>query len=133
MATARRPCPPAPAPLEDYCQSFDSLFGSYGQRNSFRRYLEGLLLPRARNKTLTALAGAEPIEGAQSAAVQRLQFFLSESPWEAETINERRLDLLRSDPATMPHAQGVLVVDETGDRKWGTRTALSHLWRWEQS
>jgi SRSO17 transposase len=89
-------------------------------RKSFRRYLEGLLLPRDRNRTLTALAGAEPILGAQSAAVQRLQFFLSKSAWEAETINARRLDLLLQDPATQPHAQGVLVLDETGDRKWGT-------------
>ncbi|WP_457784971.1 hypothetical protein, partial [Streptomyces mirabilis] len=32
----------------------------------------GLLLPRDRNKTLTCLAGAEPVAGAQHAAVQRL-------------------------------------------------------------
>jgi hypothetical protein len=124
MSTPRRPCPPAPGPLEDYCVAFDSLFVSYAQRNSFRRYLEGLLLPRDRNKTLTALAGAEPILGAQEAAVQRLQFFLCESPWDAEVINQQRLNLLLSDPATKPHAQGVLVVDETGDRKWGMKTAF---------
>ncbi|WP_345006464.1 IS701 family transposase, partial [Streptosporangium album] len=86
-------------------------------------YLAGLLLPRDRNKTLTCLAGAEPVVGAQNAAVQRLQFFLTESPWEPETINTRRLDVLRSDPVTAPHAGGVLVVDDTGDRKDGTATA----------
>lgn len=36
-------------------------------------YLAGLPLPRDRNKTLTALAGAEPVVGAQNAAVQRLR------------------------------------------------------------
>jgi hypothetical protein len=41
-------------------------------------YLTGLLAPRDRNKTLTCLAGAEPIVGAHYPAVQRLQFFLSE-------------------------------------------------------
>ena len=52
------------------------------QRRGFREYLAGLLAPRDRNKTLTALAGAEPVAGAQHPAVQRLQFFLSESRWD---------------------------------------------------
>ena len=63
--TARRPCPPAPGPLEDYAQRFDGLFSSLAQRRGLRDYLQGLLLPRDRNKTLTGLAGAEPIVGAQ--------------------------------------------------------------------
>ena len=79
-------------------------------------------MPRDRNKTLTALAGAEPVVAAQAGAVQRLQFFLSESTWDPEAINCRRLALLLSDPATVPHAEGVLVIDDTGDRKAGTHT-----------
>lgn len=61
--------------------------------------------------------------GAQHPAVQRLQFFLSESVWDPEKVNTRRLELLRADPATAPHPGGVLVVDEPGDRKDGTATA----------
>jgi hypothetical protein len=38
-------------------------------------------------------------------------------------VNTRRLQLLREDPLTAPDAQGVLVIDEHGDRKWGTKTA----------
>jgi hypothetical protein len=34
------------------------------QRRGFREYLAGLLAPQERNKTLTALAGAEPVTGA---------------------------------------------------------------------
>jgi hypothetical protein len=45
----------------------------------FREYLAGLLAPRDRSKTLTALAGAEPVTGSKLPAVQRLQFFLPES------------------------------------------------------
>ena len=48
------------------------------QRRGFREYLAGLLAPRERNKTLTALAGAEPVTGSKLPAVQRLQFFLPE-------------------------------------------------------
>jgi SRSO17 transposase len=121
--TKRLACPPAPGPLEDYAARFDALFGSLAQRRGFRAYLQGLLLPRDRNKTLTALADAEPVVGAQHAAVQGLQFFLSESPWDHEQLNQRRLELLLSDPATRPHDQGVLVLDDTGDRKDGHHTA----------
>ena len=60
------------------------------QRRGFREYLAGLLAPRERNKTLTALAGAEPVTGSKLPAVQRLQFFLSESVWEPEAVNARR-------------------------------------------
>ncbi|MER6695013.1 IS701 family transposase, partial [Streptomyces minutiscleroticus] len=67
--------------------------------------------------------GAEPVAGAQHAAVQRLQFFLSESTWDCERVNARRLELLISDAATAPHAGGVLVVDDSGDRKDGQATA----------
>ena len=80
--TRRLPCPAAPGPLEGYAARFDDLFGSLAQRRGFRDYLAGLLAPRDRNKTLTALAGAEPVTGAQHPAVQRLQFFLSESRWD---------------------------------------------------
>jgi SRSO17 transposase len=118
----RLPCPPAPGPLEDYAERFDDLFGTLAQRRGLREYLTGLLLPRERNKALTALAGMEPIVGAQGAPAQRLQFFLSESAWEAEAVNARRLRMLREDPKTAPHEQGVLVIDETGDRKDGKKT-----------
>jgi len=121
--TSRRPCPPAPGPLEDYAQRFDSLFSSLAQRRGFRDYLQGLLLPRDRNKTLTALADAEPITGAQHREVQRLQWFLSESAWDGEQLNERRVGLLCEDPATAPHDAGALVIDDTGDRKDGSATA----------
>ncbi len=41
----RRLPDPAPAPLEAFCSSFDDDFRAVNQRNAFRRYLEGLLLP----------------------------------------------------------------------------------------
>src|ERR1700740_961367 len=121
--TARRSCPAAPGPLEEYAARFDDLFTRVAQRRGFREYLAGLLAPRDRNKTLTALAGAEPGAGAQHPAVQRLQFFLSESGGDADQVNARRLELLLADPATAPHDAGVLVIDDSGDRKDGTRTA----------
>lgn len=119
----RLPVPPAPGPLETYARAFDGLFSHRSQRDQFRRYLEGLLLPSERNKTFTGLANTEPGKGATDAAAQRLQWFVSESTWEAEQINQRRLHLLSEKEATAPVPSGVLIIDETGDRKWGSKTA----------
>lgn len=80
--TKRLPAPPAPAPLETSCQQFDPLLGKLNQREAFRSYLAGLLLPAERNKTITALANTEPGVGAQSSSAQKLQWFLSESAWD---------------------------------------------------
>ncbi len=122
--TRRSPVSPAPGPLEDYAQSFDDLFGARAQRHGFRRYLEGLLLPAERNKTLTALANTEPVVGAQRKEAQSLQWFLSESGWDPKLINRRRVELLLgTHPEIASDEMGVLVIDEHGDRKWGKHTA----------
>ena len=72
---------------------------------------------------MTAVAGAEPTTQAQAAPVQSLQFFLSESTWDVPLVTQQRLAVLCTDPATQPHDEGVLIIDETGDRKHGTKTA----------
>jgi SRSO17 transposase len=109
--------------LEDYAQSFDDLFATLAQRQAFRRYLEGLLLPTERNKTLTALANTEPVVGAQRKEAQGLQWFLSESSWNPKELNRRRMELMLKDPKLAPNGSGVLVIDETADRKDGKATA----------
>jgi len=121
--TRRLPVAPSPGPLEGYAARFDDLFRARAQREGFRRYLEGLLLPAERNKTLTALANTEPVAGAQRREAQSLQWFLSESGWDPEEVNERRLELLFEDLTTAPSEESVLVIDKHGDRKWGKRTA----------
>src|SRR5947209_15261454 len=108
---------PAPAPLEEYAEHFDVFFGKSNQREGFRRYVEGLLLPTERHKTLTGLTNTEPIIGAQVPRAQKLQWFLWESDWDERKVQTERLKLLREDASTAPNAQGVLVIDETGDRK----------------
>ena len=113
----------SPVPLERFAARFDPLFSRRNQRESFRRYLEGLLQGQERNKTLTALANAEPVVGALYASVQTLQWFLSESRWQASAINAIRKKLLLENPQTAPTSQGALVIDETGDRKEGKKTA----------
>jgi SRSO17 transposase len=104
--TRRLPVEPAPLPLEGFAARFDDLFGARAQREGFRRYLEGLLLPAERNKTLTALANTEPVAGAQRREAQSLQWFLCESGWGLQQINERRLQLLFADAPTAHRRTG---------------------------
>ena len=85
----------APKPLEEYIRLFDDLFEKWNQREGFRRYLEGLLLPMERNKTLTGLANTEPVVGAQDQQAQFLQWFLSESDWDERKVQSQRLRMLR--------------------------------------
>ena len=116
---ARLSCPPASGPLEAFAVQFDPLLQTRAQRHGFRTCLSGLLLPRDRSKTLTALVGAEPLVQAQAAEVQRLQFFLSEAAWDGEAINTRRLALLSADTAMAPSPDGVLVIVRLyGLRNW---------------
>lgn len=121
--TKRVPVESAPGPLEDYAACFDDLFANRAQSEGFRRYVEGLLLPEERNKTLTTLANTEPVDGAQRKEAQSLQWFLTESSWDPQEVNRRRVQMLVEDPQTAPVESGALVIDETGDRKDGKATA----------
>lgn len=96
----RLPMAPSPGPLEEYATRFDVLFRARrAQREgSRRRCLEGLLLPAERDKTLTALANTEPAAGAQRREAQSLQWFSSESGWDPEKIDRRRLELFSEIP-----------------------------------
>lgn len=121
--TARLPCPPAPAPWRRTRPgSMTCSRRGRSGRGSGTVWLVWLA-PRDRNKTLTCLAGAEPVVGAQHRQAQRLQWFVSESSWDHQKINSRRVELLARAPGTAPQPGGALVIDDSGDRKSGHATA----------
>jgi DDE superfamily endonuclease len=99
--TKRREITPAPEPLEAYAKHFDEVLRKSNQREEFRRYLEGLLLPTQRHKTLTGLVNTEPLVGAQLPRAQKLQWFLTESTWDEREVGARRLSLLRTRHLTL--------------------------------
>src|SRR5258706_16378331 len=69
------------------------------------------------------MVNSEPVVGAQEARVQSLQWYLSESTWDAVAAHSRRLELLLNSAELRPSESGALVIDETGDRKDGHKTA----------
>src|SRR5919108_1181114 len=120
MPTPRKPTVPTAEAIDSFCGHFDDLFCRLAERTALRQYLVGLLLPREHNKTLTVLASLVP--GGER---QRLHHFLHDAPWDDEALNRRRLARWQAHPALAPHAEGVLIVDETGDRKRGQGIALA--------
>jgi SRSO17 transposase len=56
---------------------------------------------------------------------QQLHHFMHDAPWDADALNRRRLERWQAHPVLGPHAQGVLIVDETGDPKRGHRIVLA--------
>jgi hypothetical protein len=119
--------PASTRPTRSLRNAFDPFFHSLAQPHQFRNYLAGLLAPRDRPETLTALAGAEPLVEAQTAPVQQLQFFLTESCWDADLITMRTLQLLGDEPLTASDADGVLVIDDTIDRSTLPKPATRYL------
>jgi SRSO17 transposase len=114
MATPRKPTRATTDAIDQFCARFDDLLNRRAARQAFRHYLIGLLLPREHNKTMTVLASLVP--GSER---QQLHHFLHDAPWDAAALNARRLQLWQEHPTLRPHGRGVLIVDETGDRKRG--------------
>jgi SRSO17 transposase len=104
--------------IDEFAAHFDSLFKRLSQRENFRYYLSGLVVPIETNKHLRGIAAAVP-----EANVESVQHFLVDAPWSAPALNAQRLALLQDHPLTRWHAEGVLIIDETGDRKKGKASA----------
>src|SRR5258707_2623167 len=120
MPTPRKPTAPTTEAIDAFCTHFDDLFVRYEERTAVRHYLIGLLLPREHNKTIVELAAIVP-----GANRQGLHHFLHDAPWDAEALNRRRLERWQAHPFLGPHPQGVLILDETGDPKRGSRIVLA--------
>ena len=113
-----------PEPLEHYCTLLDVAFHRSEQKKAFRIYLQGLLLGAERNKTATYIANTEPGKpGSKHKAAQQIQWFLSESSWLPEDLHQARLAVMRNLDGLQNDGPAVLIIDETGDRKYGTHTA----------
>jgi SRSO17 transposase len=114
----RKTTRPTTQAMDDYATHFDPMFKRLSQRENFRHYLSGLLVPTESNKHLRGIAATVP-----EAEVEALQHFLVDAPWSLTNINTTRLALLQAHPETAWHGGGVLIIDETGDRKKGKSSA----------
>ncbi len=96
-----------PKPVQDALAQYGDLFANECQRRHRAEYLTGLIV--AERKTVLGIHD----EFAQTTDQSRLNRFLTEAPWEVQTLNQRRLDQLQKDPATRYSDQGVIPIDHT--------------------
>lgn len=111
-----------PPTVRKYAEGYQDLF-SPEQFEHFKRYLTGLFV--SENKTIQAINGSFVVEARNQSSLNR---FFTEYLWSATAVNERRLELLRKDPATTPKKHAVLIMDDTHNEKYGEHFPLLGQW-----
>ncbi|NES98836.1 MAG: IS701 family transposase [Desertifilum sp. SIO1I2] len=106
-----------PPCFERWCQRFDDLWGHQAQKREFRNYIGGLL-GESERKNLSQMAS-----NAVGVTYHRLHHFLTEAPWFAQEVNERRLMVMNQCSQTRISRGFALIVDDSGHRKSGNFTA----------
>src|SRR5512133_2805442 len=96
-----------PTVVRDAVVRFGDFFANDCQRRHFAEYLTGLFV--AQRKTVIGIHEAFAHTTDQSC----LNRFLTEVAWNADSLNERRLELLQQDPPTRHSAQGGIPNDNT--------------------
>ena len=105
-----------PPCFERWCRRFDDCFKTKAQKNGFRQYIGGLL-GESERKNLTQMAN-----NSVGVVYSRLHHFLTDSPWEANKVNERRLSAMNQCSQTRRSRGYAQIVDDGGHRKSGNFT-----------
>jgi hypothetical protein len=94
-----------PQVVAEIVDQFADLFGNEPQRRHFAEYLTGLMV--SANKTVSGIQ-ADFVETTDQSCLNR---FLTRAEWDQQALNERRLELLQSDPSMRYHERGVIAMD----------------------
>jgi SRSO17 transposase len=99
--------------VDEYCQLYEGLFPEVRSYEAFKLLHLGMI-SEIKRKSLPAIAKAVGLNNQQS-----LHHFLSESPWQAQQLCLRRLELILK---VLQGRSLILLIDETGDCKKGEST-----------
>ena len=99
--------------VDEYCQLFEGLFPQVLSYEAFKCLHLGMISDIKR-KSLPAISRAVGLENHQS-----LHHFLTESPWVASHLCQKRLDVILE---ILDGRSLILLIDETGDCKKGKST-----------
>ncbi len=114
----RETTPSAMPPCFDkWCKRFDDLLRTKAQKREFRNYIGGLL-GESERKNLYQIA-----RDAVGVTYHKLHHFLTEAPWSAAQINERRLAVMNQCNQTRISRGFSLIVDDSGHSSSGNFTA----------
>jgi hypothetical protein len=96
-----------PKLVQDALAQYGELFANECQRRHFAEYLTGLFV--AERKTVLGIHD----EFAQTTDQSCLNRYLTDAKWDAQALNDRRLESLQKDPTTRYSDQGVIAIDNT--------------------
>lgn len=105
-----------PPCFDRWCKRFDDIFSHQAQKREFRNYIGGLL-GESERKNLSQIAN-----NAVGVTYHRLHHFLTEAPWSAAEVNERRLQVMNKCSQTKLTRGFTLILDDSGHRKSGNFT-----------
>lgn len=92
--------------LNKFLGKFDALF-SKKQFIAFSFFVYGFFINHKRN-SIQAIAKESGFK------YDDLQYFFSDSKWDLNKINNKRVQILQTNPATASTASGILAIDDTG-------------------
>ena len=96
-----------PKVVQDALDRYGDLFANQCQHRHLAEYLTGLFV--AQRKTVLGIHD----EFAQTTDQSCLNRFLTEVPWDVQTLNQRRLERLQEDLFTRYSDHGVIAIDNT--------------------
>jgi SRSO17 transposase len=99
--------------VDTYCELYRNLFLEVRADEAFK-YLHIGILSDLKRKSLPAIAKAVGLKNEQG-----LLHFLTESPWKAEELEKRRLEIILN---ILEGKEIIVIIDETGDKKKGKTT-----------
>ncbi|MBE9088199.1 IS701 family transposase, partial [Tolypothrix sp. LEGE 11397] len=108
-----RPAAPTVKFVDEYCQWYKSLFPDVRSFEAFK-YLHVGCISDLKRKTLPEIAKIVGLDNQQG-----LHHFLTTSPWDIEKLRTLRLELILQVLKGRPI---ILIIDETGDKKKGSKT-----------
>ena len=99
--------------VDEYCQWYKKLFSDVRAFEAFK-YLHISCISELKRKSLPEIAKLTGLDNQQS-----LHHFLTTSPWDVEQLRTLRLELILQVIKDRPLG---LIIDETGDKKKGSKT-----------
>ena len=104
-----------PPILQKFLDKFSSAF-TKKTFISFSFYVGGLFLQLKRTNINSI--SAKTIY----ANYENIQYFISDSKWDEQKVNNTRINILQSNRTTKTSNKGVLAIDDSGCKKWGYKT-----------
>ena len=99
--------------VDTYCELYRDLFIEVRTYEAFK-YLHVGIISDLKRKSLPAIAKAVGLKNEQG-----LLHFLTESPWTAEKVEKRRLEIILN---VLEGREITVIIDEKGDKKKGKTT-----------